>query len=62
MLEVPIPREADETADRQRIEERVSDQGSPVQVQHLQNHTVKAWLNIFNALLKPWFLVKIALY
>ena len=37
MLEVPIPGEPDETADRQGVEQRVSDQWSPVKVQHLQS-------------------------
>ena len=41
VLEVTVPREPDETADRQRVEERVSDQGSPVQVQHLQHNVVE---------------------
>ncbi len=36
VLEVAVPREADEAADGQRVEERVSRQGAPVEVQHLR--------------------------
>ena len=39
MFEVAVPHEADEAANRHGVEEGIPDEGSPVQMQHLQ-HTV----------------------